>query len=154
PDHVIRTRRLPQIGLDVAGYSAAYQVYFDEHAASARQPLKMVDPAPRVILDPGLGVGSIGSTAQDAAVAVAIYSATVDVRVRSSALGGYRALPAADIFAVEYWDLEQAKLRRDAGAPMFAGEVALVTGAASGIGRASVEALLRRGAAVVGLDLN
>ena len=72
----------------------------------------------------------------------------------ATALGGYRALPAADIFAVEYWDLEQAKLRRPTAPPVFTGEVALVTGAASGIGKASVEALLRRGAAVVGLDIN
>jgi NAD(P)-dependent dehydrogenase (short-subunit alcohol dehydrogenase family) len=58
------------------------------------------------------------------------------------------------MFAVEYWDLEQAKLRRSSSTPVFAGEIALVTGAASGIGKASVEALLRRGAAVVGLDLD
>jgi NAD(P)-dependent dehydrogenase (short-subunit alcohol dehydrogenase family) len=69
-------------------------------------------------------------------------------------LGGYRALPAADIFAVEYWDLEQAKLRRSGGAPLFGGEVVLVTGAASGIGNACVDAFLSRGAAVVGLDID
>jgi len=69
-------------------------------------------------------------------------------------LGGWKALSPADIFDVEYWDLEQAKLRRAGPAPVFSGEVALVTGAASGIGRACVDAFLRRGAAVVGLDVN
>src|SRR5207248_297399 len=59
-----------------------------------------------------------------------------------------------DIFAVEYWDLEQAKLRRAPAPAVFSGEVALVTGAASGIGKATVGALLERGAAVVGLDIN
>jgi NAD(P)-dependent dehydrogenase (short-subunit alcohol dehydrogenase family) len=76
------------------------------------------------------------------------------VILRASALGGYRALPSADIFAVEYWDLEQAKLKRASSTPVFAGEIGMVTGAASGIGRATVEAFLRRGAAVVGLDLS
>jgi NAD(P)-dependent dehydrogenase (short-subunit alcohol dehydrogenase family) len=153
PDHVIRTKRLPQLGLDVDAYRAAYQAYFDEHAPTARQ-LKMLDPAPRIILDAGLGLISIGRTARDAGVAFEVYAQTIDVVLRSTALGGYRALLAADIFAVEYWDLEQAKLRRTSSTPPYAGEIALVTGAASGIGRATVEAMLRRGAAVVGLDLD
>src|SRR5207253_2369970 len=71
----------------------------------------------------------------------------------ATALGGYEALSAAEIFAVEYWDLEQAKLRRGGKPPVFSGEIALVTGAASGIGKACVEAFRTRGAAVVGLDL-
>ena len=154
PDHVIRTKRLPQIGPDVAAYATAYAAYFAEHAASARQPLKMLDPAARVIIDSSIGVVMLGRTAREAAIAYDVYAQTMDVILRATALGGYRALSAAEIFAVEYWDLEQAKLRRSASTPMFAGEIALVTGAASGIGRATVEALLRRGAAVVGLDLN
>jgi rhamnose utilization protein RhaD (predicted bifunctional aldolase and dehydrogenase)/NAD(P)-dependent dehydrogenase (short-subunit alcohol dehydrogenase family) len=154
PDHVIRTKRVAQIGRDVARYAADYAAYFDEHAPAAQQPLKMLDPAPRVILDDAAGVMTIGRTVQDAAIAFDVYSQTIDVVLRATALGGYRALPASDIFAVEYWDLEQAKLRRGGSAPAFAGEIALVTGAASGIGKACAEALLRRGAAVVGLDLS
>jgi NAD(P)-dependent dehydrogenase (short-subunit alcohol dehydrogenase family) len=114
----------------------------------------MVDPAPRVIVDPELGVLTIGRSAQEAAIAADVYAQTIEVVLRATALGGYRALPAADIFAVEYWDLEQAKLRRAPAPAVFSGEVALVTGAASGIGKAAVEAFLRRGAAVVGLDIN
>jgi NAD(P)-dependent dehydrogenase (short-subunit alcohol dehydrogenase family) len=78
----------------------------------------------------------------------------MEVIARATALGGYRALPAKDLFDVEYWDLEQAKLRKGGKPPPFAGEIALVTGAASGIGKACVAALLARGAAVVGLDID
>ena len=154
PDHVIRTKRLPLIGRDVAAYGAAYEAYFTANAPNIDQPLTMLDPAPRIILDPALGMGAIGRTAKDAAIAAEIYRHTMEIILRATALGGYQALPAPDIFEVEYWDLEQAKLRRAGAPPIFSGEVALVTGAASGIGRACVDALLARGAAVVGLDIN
>jgi NAD(P)-dependent dehydrogenase (short-subunit alcohol dehydrogenase family) len=95
-----------------------------------------------------------GRSARDASIVTDIYRHTMDVIERAELLGGYQALPAKDIFDVEYWDLEQAKLRKGGTPPVFAGEVALVTGAASGIGKACVEALLARGAAVIGLDLN
>jgi rhamnose utilization protein RhaD (predicted bifunctional aldolase and dehydrogenase)/NAD(P)-dependent dehydrogenase (short-subunit alcohol dehydrogenase family) len=151
PDHVIRTRRVPQLGRDVDAFVGAYRQYFGDHAHAS---LQMLDPAPRVILDPELGVITLGRTAQDASIAFDVYEHTIDTILRATALGGYQALPARDIFAVEYWDLEQAKLRRGGSPPAFAGEVALVTGAASGIGKAAVESLLRRGSAVVGLDIN
>jgi NAD(P)-dependent dehydrogenase (short-subunit alcohol dehydrogenase family) len=107
-----------------------------------------------VILDPELGVVTVGRTARDAAVVHDVYAHTMDVIERATLLGGYRALPAASLFEVEYWDLEQAKLRAAGKPPPLAGEVALVTGGASGIGRACVEALLARGAAVISLDAN
>ena len=154
PDHVIRTRRTAQLGRDVDGFRAEYERYFAAHAASASQPLKMLDPAPRVILDADLGLVSVGASAAEAAMSFELYQHTIDVVLRATALGGYRALPAADVFAVEYWDLEQAKLRRGESANMFGGEVVLVTGAASGIGRACVDAFLGRGAAVVGVDID
>ncbi len=154
PDHVIRTKRVPLVGRDVERFAAEYRRYFEEHAPAARDRKTMLDPAPRVILDPDLGVATAGRSARDAAVVFDIYDHTMDVIERAALLGGYRALPARDVFDVEYWDLEQAKLRA-AGKPLpFAGEIALVTGAASGIGRACVESLLARGAAVVGLDLS
>jgi NAD(P)-dependent dehydrogenase (short-subunit alcohol dehydrogenase family) len=151
PDHVIRTKRVPVVGREVARYAEAYTRYFEEHATEG---LQMLDPAPRVILDPDLGLLTIGRTAQDAGIAFDVYNHTIDIILQATELGGYRALSPAEMFAVEYWDLEQAKLRRGGAPPLFAGEVALVTGAASGIGKATAEALLHRGAAVVGLDVN
>ncbi|MDY7015133.1 MAG: bifunctional aldolase/short-chain dehydrogenase, partial [Cyanobacteriota bacterium] len=151
PDHVIRTKRVPLLGRDVAAYAADYTAYFKAHASPE---LTMLDPAPRVILDAELGLCSVGKTAKAAAIVADIYTHTIDVIEGATALGGYQALSPKDLFAVEYWELEQAKLRKGGQPPMFAGEVALVTGAASGIGKACVEALLRRGAAVVGLDIN
>ncbi|MGH2411726.1 MAG: SDR family NAD(P)-dependent oxidoreductase, partial [Chloroflexota bacterium] len=154
PDHVIRTKRLPQLGRDVAAYARAYEEYFTTCAQTAGRPLTMLDPAPRIILDPTLGMSAIGRTVRDAAIAEDIYRHTMDIVLRATALGGYRALPARDLFNAEYWDLEQAKLLKGGAAPIFSGEVALVTGAASGIGKACVESLLLRGAAVAALDLN
>jgi rhamnose utilization protein RhaD (predicted bifunctional aldolase and dehydrogenase)/NAD(P)-dependent dehydrogenase (short-subunit alcohol dehydrogenase family) len=154
PDHVIRTKRMPMLGRDVAAFAAAYRDYFKRHASAAREPKTMLDAAPRVVLDSEFGLGCVGRTARDARIVHDLYAHTIDVIRRATALGGYQALPEGDIFDVEYWDLEQAKLRKAGAPPVFTGEVALVTGAASGIGKACVESLLRRGAAVIGLDVN
>src|SRR6266545_3285207 len=154
PDHVIRTKRTPMLGTDVDRYVAEYGRYFGEHAPKAKEPKTMLDPAPRVVLDPTFGLAAAGRTAKDAAIVDEIYDHTIDVILRAEDLGGFRALPPKDIFDVEYWDLEQAKLKRGGKPAPFAGEIALVTGAASGIGKAAVAAFLARGAAVVGLDLD
>jgi rhamnose utilization protein RhaD (predicted bifunctional aldolase and dehydrogenase)/NAD(P)-dependent dehydrogenase (short-subunit alcohol dehydrogenase family) len=154
PDHVIRTKRVPLLGRDGAAYTKQYRAYFDELAPQARPPLKMLDPAPRIVIDPAFGVAAVGRSAKDAAIAHDIYAHTMDIIARAELLGGWAALPAKDIFDVEYWELEQAKLAKSGRAPVFAGEVAVVTGAASGIGKACVDSLLQRGAAVVGLDID
>ena len=154
PDHVIRTKRTPMLGTDVLRYAETYRRYFDEHAPNAKEPKTVLDPAPRVILDPAFGLAAAGRTAKDAAIVAEIYDHTIDVILRAEALGGFHALPPKDIFDVEYWDLEQAKLEKGGKLAPFAGEIALVTGAASGIGKAAVAAFLARGAAVVGLDLD
>jgi rhamnose utilization protein RhaD (predicted bifunctional aldolase and dehydrogenase)/NAD(P)-dependent dehydrogenase (short-subunit alcohol dehydrogenase family) len=152
PDHVIRTKRLPMIGDDVDAYVHDYRAYFERNAPHAREPKTMLDPAPRVVLDPRFGLAAAGATAKDAAIVAELYDHTIDVILRAEALGGWRALPEADLFEVEYWDLEQAKLRKGGKPPVFTGEVVLVTGAASGIGKATAASFLARGAAVVGLD--
>jgi NAD(P)-dependent dehydrogenase (short-subunit alcohol dehydrogenase family) len=105
-----------------------------------------------VVIDPDSGICAVGRTVKDAQIVADLYGHTMDIIERATLLGGYQALPAREIFDVEYWDLEQAKLRKAGAAPPFAGEIALVTGAASGIGKACVDALHARGAAVVGLD--
>jgi rhamnose utilization protein RhaD (predicted bifunctional aldolase and dehydrogenase)/NAD(P)-dependent dehydrogenase (short-subunit alcohol dehydrogenase family) len=154
PDHVIRTKRVPLLGDDVEAFVAAYREYFARHEPQARERKVMLDPAPRIVLDPRFGLASLGRTAREARVVEELYEHTIDVILRAEALERYEALPARDLFDVEYWDLEQAKLKK-AGRPLaFSGEVAWVTGAASGIGRAAVDSLLGRGAAVVGLDRN
>ncbi len=154
PDHVIRTKRVPMVGRDVDAYAQSYRAYFEQHAPQAKEPKTMLDPAPRVVLDPKLGMCASGRSAKEAAIVADLYCHTMDVIERAALLGGYQALPARDIFDVEYWDLEQAKLRKADKPPLFAGEVALVTGAASGIGKACVDALHARGAAVVGVDID
>ncbi len=154
PDHVIRTKRVPLLGRDVQAYAADYANYFATHAARASAPKTMLDPAPRVVLDPEFGLCTVGRSAREAAIVADIYQHSMAIMQRAAALGGYQALPPDDIFAVEYWDLEQAKLRAGGKLPAYAGEIALVTGAASGIGRACVVALLARGAAVLGVDID
>lgn len=154
PDHVIRTKSLPMLGRDVQTYVSAYQAYFNRHAPSAREPKTMLDAAPRVVIDAELGLLAAGRTAKDANIVGDIYDHTIDVILRATALGGYRALSPQDLFDMEYWDLEQAKLRKSGKAPAFTGEVALVTGAASGIGKACVQSFLARGAAVIGFDID
>jgi rhamnose utilization protein RhaD (predicted bifunctional aldolase and dehydrogenase)/NAD(P)-dependent dehydrogenase (short-subunit alcohol dehydrogenase family) len=154
PDHIIRTKRVPMIGRDVDAYCAGYRQYFERHAPHAKEPKTMLDPAPRVVLDAELGLCALGRSARDAMIVEELYLHGMDGIERAQLLGGYRALPERELFDIEYWDLEQAKLRRGAQPPVFSGEIALVTGAASGIGKACTAALLTRGAAVIGLDVS
>ena len=151
PDHVIRTKRIPLLGQDIESYVNDYKAYFKAHASDKHV---MLDPIPRVIIDPKLGICTVGKTVKAANIVADIYDHTIDVIEGATKLGEYQALPAKDIFDIEYWDLEQAKLRKGGTPPILTGEIALVTGAASGIGKACVDSLLQRGAAVVGLDIN
>jgi rhamnose utilization protein RhaD (predicted bifunctional aldolase and dehydrogenase)/NAD(P)-dependent dehydrogenase (short-subunit alcohol dehydrogenase family) len=154
PDHVIRTKPFPMLGRDVPGYAKRYADYFQRFSGSAKEKKTMLDAAPRMALDPALGFVAAGRTAKDAAIVEELYDHTIDVILRAEALGGWRALDQKYTFDIEYWDLEQAKLKKAGSPPAFAGEVAVVTGAASGIGKACVESFLKRGAAVVALDRN
>lgn len=154
PDHVIHTKPRPMLGRDVAGFGAAYRAYFDKNEKKANERKIMLDPAPRMALDPELGFAAFGRTAKEVGIVEDLYEHTIEVILRAEALGGWRALEDKHTFDIEYWDLEQAKLKKTGSQPAFAGEVVLVTGAASGIGKACAEAFLKRGAAVVGLDRN
>jgi len=154
PDHLLFTKPTPMVGRDAAQYAGRYREYFNRNVAKAKEPKTMLDPAPRMVLDPQLGFAAAGRDAREAAIIEELYDHSIDVFLRAEALGGWRSVGESHLFDIEYWDLEQAKLRKPAAPPVFRGEVAVVTGAASGIGKACVEALMRRGSAVVGLDRN
>ncbi|MBI5023443.1 MAG: bifunctional aldolase/short-chain dehydrogenase [Candidatus Omnitrophica bacterium] len=166
PDHVIRTKRIPVIvdqdpEKDIERFASEYRQYFirqnrtrlrrDRHAAAG---LKALDPAPRWAVWPGYGTISFGTTLDEANIINDITEHTINAILAAEKLGGWQALPEKDIFEIEYWELEQAKLNKSATAPVFQGKVALVTGAASGIGKACVETLCAQGAVVAALDID
>jgi NAD(P)-dependent dehydrogenase (short-subunit alcohol dehydrogenase family) len=136
--------------LDV--FEAEYRAYFERHAAG--RGLTMLDVAPRWAVWPGRGTFAFGPTAARVKVVEDITRHTRAAIELAARLGGWVALPERDLFDMEYWELEQAKLGKASAAPSMQGKVALVTGAAGGIGKASVEALRAAGAAVVALDVN
>lgn len=151
PDHVTWTKPVPMIGTDTDTYAQEYLAYFHQHAQGDLRPL---DPAPRVVLDQELGMLSIGTSEGARRRAEDIYRHTMDAIASAHQLGGYHGLPARHVFDLEYWGFQQKKIdRHDADTP-FTGQVAVVTGAASGIGRGCAQALLDRGACVVGWDLS
>ena len=154
PDHVIRTKRIPMIGRDVNKYNEEYASYFSKNEINAKARKTMLDSAPRVILDKEFGLCAVGKNMSEIGIISDIYEHTMQSILRAEKLGGFEALPAKDIFDLEYWDLEQAKLLKNKSSLAFEGEVVLITGAASGIGKACVESFLCRGSAVIALDLD
>ncbi|MCW8929499.1 MAG: bifunctional aldolase/short-chain dehydrogenase [Gammaproteobacteria bacterium] len=155
PDHVIRTKQLPMLGFNLDDYITSYTKYFEQASQTPHdgQTKTMLDPLPRIILDTKGGLLTLGKSIKEANIVADIYQHTMDIILRGTQLGGFQALPSQDIFDVEYWELEQTKLKKTGSAPQFSGEVALVTGAVTGIGKACVDSLLARGACVVALDI-
>ncbi len=157
PDHVLRTRRIPLViseagaEQDVDEYVSAYYSYFDRHTDGS---LSRLDPAPRWALWPGRGSVSFGANPKEVAAIDDIKRHTLRAIGWSEVLGGWEPLGESEIFAIEYWELEQAKLKGAGAPPPFQGKVVLVTGGASGIGRACVEAFLGQGAVVAALDIS
>ncbi len=161
PDHVIRTKRYPLIldqvrGLEgaklmesidarLADYREGYRSYVRHQVAAKRVSKTPLDADPRVILVPGLGLIGAGPTEKDARIAADIYEHTIAVIRDAEAAGRYQALPESDIFDMEYWSLEQAKLGTAIPAPLT-GRVVYITGAASGIGAAAAHRFARAGA--------
>ena len=161
PDHVLRTKRVPliigdDVESDVSHYADDYHAYFKQYSTNqlATVQLTCLDPAPRWAVWPGHGLLSFGHSVKDTCIVKDIIDHTIKAIEQAEQLGGWLALPPADIFAVEYWELEQAKLVKGNAYPPLQGKVALVTGAASGIGRACVTELKAQGAAVIALDID
>jgi rhamnose utilization protein RhaD (predicted bifunctional aldolase and dehydrogenase)/NAD(P)-dependent dehydrogenase (short-subunit alcohol dehydrogenase family) len=154
PDHVIRTKRIPMIGRDIDSFKNQYVSYFKSNEPNAKDRKTMLDPAPRVLLDKVFGLCTIGRDMKEVGIIADIYEHTIQSILRAETLGGFKALPAKDIFDLEYWDLEQAKLFKNINSLEFEGEVVLITGAASGIGKSCVDSFLNRGAAVIALDIS
>ena len=156
PDHVIRTKRIPLIvgdspDTDLEHYIKDYKQYFKQHGNAN---LTCLNPEPRWAVWPEKGTISFGSNYKETRIIADIVGHTIRAIQWAEKLGGWEALPAQDIFDLEYWELEQAKLNKNASSPEFAGKIALVTGAANGIGKACAEALHAKGAVVVALDIN
>jgi rhamnose utilization protein RhaD (predicted bifunctional aldolase and dehydrogenase)/NAD(P)-dependent dehydrogenase (short-subunit alcohol dehydrogenase family) len=154
PDHIIRTKRTPIVfsknsARDLEKYIADYKTYFNAH----NQGEKLLDQAPRWGILPKVGTLSFGPTPKHLRIIEDITRHTKKAIFQAEKLGGWKALGKADLFEVEYWSLEQAKLAKAGKPKSMQGKVALVTGAASGIGKACVESLVAQGAAVVALDI-
>jgi len=168
PDHVVRTKPwplivpAPQAGkLDafktaahkaMQQFRAAYSAYFARHQARTNGAV-MHDPMPRVVLVPGLGLFGLGESAKDAAIAADIAQAAAEGITGAEAIGRFKSIGAADMFDVEYWPLELAKLGAQRHLPL-AGQVAVITGAGGAIGAATARAFAEAGAEVALLDVD
>lgn len=156
PDHVIRTKPTPVIlkeafEKEVAVYAEHYQTYFKRHAAAH---LKRLDPAPRWAVWKDHGFITFGRSQTDATITADIAKHTLEAIQVSEKLGGWKVLSQKDIFEMEYWELEQAKLAKTPKPLNLQGKIAIVTGAASGIGKACVESLVKHGAVVGAVDID
>ena len=171
PDHLINTKHRPLVvdfDPETAGatelreafvggvedYARWYRAYYARNVDEETRPFP-IDPAgPRVVLVPGIGIVTSGPDAGRARVTRDLYHRAIAVQDAADAMGGFRSLSESEAFAIEYWPLERYKLAQAPPRGELAGKIALVTGGASGIGRAAARVLASRGAHVVVADLN
>ena len=171
PDHLINTKHRPLVvdfDPETAGasqlreafvsgvedYARWYRAYYARNVDEETRPFP-IDPAgPRVVLVPGIGIVTTGPDAGRARVTRDLYHRAIAVQDAADAMGGFRSLSESEAFAIEYWPLERYKLAQAPPRGELAGKIALVTGGASGIGRAAARVLASRGAHVVVADLN
>lgn len=167
PDHVIRTKRFPLVlrldsARDVASqtdtiraslnaYRDDYRAYVARQTARVSQPITPLDPDPRVLLVPGIGLVAAAPNASGARVAADIYEHTISVIRSAEAIGRYEALPESDIFDMEYWSLEQKKLGSSKPRALE-GRIVYITGAANGIGAGIARCFASAGAQLYLVD--
>ncbi|NQW18578.1 MAG: bifunctional aldolase/short-chain dehydrogenase [Chloroflexi bacterium] len=156
PDHVIHTKPSPMVlsgdvESDIADFQREYKSYFGRYSAADHQ---ILDAAPRWAVWRGVGTVSFGPNAGRASVVADIAGHNITAAQIADSIDAWQPLGPQDLFDVEYWVLEQAKLKRIVSSPPLQGKIALVTGAASGIGAACVCALRSQGAAVACLDID
>ncbi|CAL9346514.1 bifunctional aldolase/short-chain dehydrogenase [Streptomyces sp. enrichment culture] len=168
PDHFLRTKVRPLV-LDLppstpldeavtrleelhADYRQEYAAYYERHAEPGSPAMRGADPA--IVLVPGVGMFSFGKDKQTARVAGEFYLNAINVMRGAEAVSTYAPIEESEKFRIEYWALEEAKLRRMPPPKPLATRVALVTGAGSGIGKAIARRLSAEGACVVVADLN
>ena len=169
PDHTIRTKNYPLIvpapegdRLDafkqavhqaVDYFASEYHAYFARRNARQDPPKRKLDPMPRVIMVPGVGLFGLGHSARDARIAADIAQSTVETVTDAEAIGRFEPVGEADLFDIEYWSLEQAKLGQSSERA-FTGQIAVVTGGAGTIGLATARALSGAGVEVALLDID
>jgi rhamnulose-1-phosphate aldolase/alcohol dehydrogenase len=169
PDHTIRTKNWPlvvaapddgqtdafkaNVQAAAKAFMAAYEAYFVRNNAGLNPPKRMLDPLPRVVLVPGLGLFGLGRTKKDASIAADLAETAIATITDAEAIGQFESIRERDMFDIEYWSLEQAKLGKDPEKPL-AGQVALVTGGAGAIGAAIARAFAAAGAEVAILDVD
>lgn len=167
PDHVIRTKPVPlfvagpehddpmalaaRLEREIADFARRYDRYFEETCARRNVKRTKLDPWPRVILLPKVGIVAVGKTKKDAEIVADVYEHTLQVITDAEDVGKYSPVSRDHLFDVEYWSLEQAKLKKQAELPLSR-QIAVVTGAAGGIGRATALRFLELGAHVVACD--
>jgi rhamnose utilization protein RhaD (predicted bifunctional aldolase and dehydrogenase)/NAD(P)-dependent dehydrogenase (short-subunit alcohol dehydrogenase family) len=137
----------------VAAYGESYKSYFAANNARVGGIKTMLDPMPRVVLVPGVGLFGLGRSKKDAKIAADLAEAAIATITDAEAVGRFEPLPESDLFDVEYWSLEQAKLGGAKELPL-AGQIAVITGAAGAIGFATAKAFAAAGAEVALLDVD
>lgn len=156
PDHSIHAKAFGAVFDDdpldgLSAFCKRYQAYFEANSDASHRCL---DPMPRYGVWRNRGLVYLAGNCKRLGIVADISRHTIKAIQQAEALSSWQALPESELFAVEYWELEQAKLKSSASRLQFEGKVAVVTGAASGIGKACVEALLAEGAVILALDID